>query len=250
MNIKTLASLFTLGLVGVFVSAGIANADTVSATLAAQYFQVASGSDPDFNTNSTPNVLDGSSLGPNGLPVASSPYGVNDVNPTTHEITWWSPSLNSNVAATGTGTISLPFGSDMYAPNSTGTNDFSYFETAIFTGVFNLATAGTVTFQLGSDDDSFIYVDGTLFGQNPGVHAVTSVNFTSPTLGAGNHTLEVFYADRQVTGAYLSLSLESTGITIVPPTQPTGVPEPSSLMLFGTGFIMLSFAYRRKHNSV
>jgi hypothetical protein len=45
-------------------------------------------------------------------------------------------------------------------------------------------------------------VDGVLFGQNPGVHGATNVDFTSSTLGAGLHTLDVFFADRENTGAF------------------------------------------------
>lgn len=225
---------------------GAAQADTVTATLSAQYYQVADGSDPDFNLFSTPNVLNGSSLGPNGLPVATAPFGVNDVNPTTHEITWWSPALNPHVSATGTGTISLPFASNMYPPNSTGGNDSSFFETAVFKGVFNLSAPGTVEFQLGSDDDSFIYVDGVLFGQNPGVHGVTNVDFTSSMLNAGNHNITVFYADRENTGAFLSLNLLSSGIIINP-----GVPEPATwaMMLMGFGGLGAALRARRRQAS-
>lgn len=221
-----------------------AKADLVNATLSATYFEVADHSDADFNTFSTPNVLNGSLLGPDGLPVATSPFGVNDVNPATHEITWWSPGLNSNVVQTGTGTINLPFSGNMYAPNSTGTNDSSFFETAIFSGNFTLSSAGTVEFQLGSDDDSFIYVDGILFGQNPGVHGVTNVDFTSPTLDAGAHTIEVLYADRENTGAFLSLNLLSTDVTI------TTTPLPGALPLFASGLGGLGlFGWRRKRKA-
>ncbi|HWY61714.1 MAG TPA: PEPxxWA-CTERM sorting domain-containing protein [Rhizomicrobium sp.] len=206
-------------------------AHAVTATLGATYFEVADGSDPDFNLFSTPNVALGSVLGPNGLPVASAPFGVNDIG-VGNQITWWSPTLNTHVVQTGMGTITLPFASNMYAPNSTGFNDSSFFETAVFNGTFSLASASTVEFQLGSDDDSFIYVDGTLFGQNPGVHGVTNVDFTSPTLGAGNHSIEVFYADRENTGAYLSLNLLSD-VVISPPS---GVPEPTTWAMFLVGF--------------
>ena len=57
---------------------------------------------------------------------------------------------------TGTGTITLPYGSNMYAPNSTGTNDGTYFETAVFKGAFTLSAPEAVEFALGSDDDSFV----------------------------------------------------------------------------------------------
>jgi hypothetical protein len=219
-----------------------AHANPVNATLSATYFEVcASCNPPDFGGSGTPNVTLGSGLGPNGLPVATSPYGITDVDPTTQEITWWSPTLNAAVVQTGTGTISLPYSSNMYAPDSTGSNDGSYFETAVFAGNFTLSAPSTVEFALGSDDDSFIYVDGILIGQNPGIHGVTNVNFTSGTLPAGANSIEVFYDDRNQTGAALSLNLISSGVTITP-----AVPEPTSLLVLGAGLIGLSRIRRRK----
>jgi hypothetical protein len=228
-------------------SSAYAGPTPVTATLSATYFEVPDFSDPDFNTSNVPNVLLGSALGPDGLPVVTTPVGINDVG-ADNQITWWSPALNSNVTETGTGTINLPYSSNMYAPNSTGGDDETFFETAFFKGNFTLSAPGTVTFSLGSDDDSFIYVDGVLIGQNPGVHGVTNVSFTSAELPAGLNSIEVFYADRENTGAFLSLSLETTGIIITPP--PNGVPEPSTWAMMLVGFAGLGFAgYRASRKS-
>ena len=197
---------------------------------------------PDFGGSGTPNVLAGSSLGPNGLPVVDSGSpGISLVNPGTHEIEWWSPSLNPAVIQTGTGTISLPYASNMYPLNSGGGNDAAAWETAMFSGNFTLASSAVVSFQLGSDDDSFIYVDGKLIGQNPGIHGVTDVSFDSPTLGTGAHTLDVFFADREDVGAFLSLNLLSTGVVITP-----SVPEPGSWALLVAGLGLVGAAARRR----
>lgn len=236
------ASVLALSLAA--LAQGVAHAGGVTATLGATYYEVANnGTDPDFQVYSTPNVADGSALGPHGLPVATLPYGVNDVDPTTGEIEWWAPALDSHVVETGTGTIVLPYASNMYPPNSTGNNDASFFETAVFKGTFDLAGPGTVSFTLGSDDDSFIYVDGTLIGQNPGVHGVTTVEFTSGMLPAGSNSIEVFYDDRHTTGAYLSLSLDSD-ITIAPT-----VPEPATWALMMVGVSGIGAVLRRRRRA-
>ena len=239
LSVTALATAASMSLLLAPASAVAAN---VNATLSAAYYEVASHSDPDFNVGTMPNVAAGSMLGPNGLPVATASYGVQDVNAVTHEITWWSPQMNAHVISTGTGTVSLPYSSNMYAPNSTGSNDGQFFETAVFSGNLTLSSPSVVSFTLGSDDDSFIYVDGTLIGQNPGVHGVTTVQFSSPTLGAGQHSVAIFYADRQVVGANLSLSLISTGLTLVA----TDVPEPASMVLLGAGLLSLGVVRRRR----
>ncbi|MFL5296018.1 MAG: PEPxxWA-CTERM sorting domain-containing protein [Phenylobacterium sp.] len=227
------------------LAAQTANAAVVNATLSIDYFKVASGTDSDF-PGGFPTVAAGSHLGVNGLPVGT---GVADLVGGDNEIGWWSPALNAHVIADGSGTVSLPFAQNMYAPHGTGTDDTNFFQTAVLRGAFSLGSPGVVSFNLGSDDDSFLYIDGTLIGQNPGIHGVTNVNFASGTLGAGSHDVTLFYADRQHTGAFLSLNLNSTDVVITPPTR-GGVPEPATWALMIIGFGVTGAALRRRPASV
>jgi hypothetical protein len=247
MGLKIASAAFIVSS-ALMTCSGAALASPVSATLSATYFEVLGSSpDADFNVFNTPNVADGSLLGPDGFPVVTDPPGINDVGPG-GQITWWSPTRNSNVKGTGGGTITLPFASNMFPPNSTGGDDSTAFETAFFKGNFTLSAPEAVEFQLGSDDDSFIYVDGVLIGQNPGVHGVTNVDFTSAVLPAGMNTIEVFYADRHTSGAFLSLNLETSGVVITPP--PPGVPEVSTWAMLLVGFAGLGLAgYRQSRKA-
>ena len=77
------------------------------------------------------------------------------------------------------------------------------------------------------------------------MHAVTNVDFTSAVLPAGMNSIEVFYADRHQSGASLSLSLETSGVTITP-----GVPEPSTWAMLLAGFAGLGWAgYRQSRKA-
>jgi hypothetical protein len=231
-----------LGLVAstAMLVAGAAAADPVNATLGIQYFKVASGTDSDF-PGGFPTVAAGSHLGLNGMPIGT---GVADLGGGDSEITWWSPALNPHVSTDGSGVVALPFAQSMYSPGGAGNNDTAFFETALLTGVFSLASASTISFNLQSDDDSFIYVDGTLIGQNPGIHPTTGTNFTSGTLGVGGHNIDIFYADRQHTGAFLSVTLNSTGITVTP-----SIPEPATWGLMLMGFGGLGAMMRRRRSA-
>ena len=73
---------------------------------------------------------------------------------------------------------------------------------------------------------------------------MTDVDFTSAVLPAGQNTIEVFYDDREDTGAYLSLSLVTSGVTITPPA--TSVPEPGTLSASGRRPRGLGVIRRRK----
>jgi PEP-CTERM motif-containing protein len=222
-------------------------------SMSATYFTVAESGDPDFNTNPCcssyyTNEVE-STLGPDGLPVYNSAYGgptLYDLN-ASGELTWWSPSENSNVTATGTGTVTLPYANySMFPPNGTGSSDSNGFQAAIFRGTLVVPVAESVTFSFGADDDAFLALGDTVISQEGGIHGVSAAPVTTSVLAPGDYALTLFYTDRHVTGAGLYFSVDTANVSVGPTSA---VPEPSTWAMLLAGFGGLGLvAYRRGRN--
>ena len=155
----------------VILCAGVSTRAHANA-LTIDYFTI-SPSDPDINHLCCGNYSNQvtSTLGPNGLPVLNSPgFGtspyysgptIQDVNPGTNELTWWSPAFNSHVTATGSATVTLPFNVpyNFFPPNGTGPNDNNGYQAAILSGTLIAPSTQTISFGIGADDSAFAYLD-------------------------------------------------------------------------------------------
>ncbi len=211
------------------------------AQLSGNYYKVKNdGSNGDFNTGTGGVGSVQSTLGPDGLPVITSAYvgNIKDVN-AAGEILWWTPHGGTSFEKNQLDSTPIQHLSDFFPDGET--SDANYFRTAHWQGTFDLASAGTVTLGLGSDDDAFIFVDNKLFVDNGGVHGLSYAPYVTDPLTAGTHKVDLFFADRQQTQSGIDFT---ANIRLNPVT---GVPEPSALaLLMAGGLTGTAFLRRRK----
>jgi hypothetical protein len=208
-----------------------------------------------------------STLGIHGLPVLNTPAfgcvsGCFSLVPPADvlsdgEITYWSQTLNnggpgatSDVTQTGTGTVTIPYtNNSFFAPNGTGTCDgpspCDGYQAAILSGTLTAPSTETISFSIGSDDMSFVYLDGINVCDDGGVHGNGSVPCTTSTITAGDHTIQLFFVDINQTQAALDFSITTQGVT-TSGGNPGPAPEPSAFMLLGTGIVGAAGGFRRR----
>jgi fibro-slime domain-containing protein len=221
------------------VAAATAQASSLSVT-----YTTITTSDPDTGGAVT-GVVTGlvkSTLGPDGLPVESNPGTFSDVNGS-GELLWWTPHGGDVIAGTTysyPNPATLPISFDNFFPNGPSGGDGSDvgYTSAILKGTFNTPAGGSVTFSLGSDDDTWVFLNGNLVVDNGGVHADAVAPVVVTGLAPGVNTIEVFYADRHVVQAQLDFTAD---VTVNP-----GVPEASTWAMLLAGFGGLGFAAFRR----
>jgi len=172
-----------------------------------------------------------------GLPVYNTGFtgqALSDLNGN-GTLAWW------NGTPTSVGSVSTPINftdgtHDLFPPNGTGSGDGAGFQTAIFTGTLDVTNpaGANVTFNLASDDDSFLAVDNSVIAQDGGIHPLGSGVSVTQHLAEGDHAVTIFYADRHVVDAQLTFS--------------EAVPEPATwaMMLVGFGGMGAAIRARRK----
>lgn len=218
-------------------------AGTVSAT-----FNTITAANPDVEGPIT-GVVSGlvkSTLGPDGLPVESTPGTFGDVNGA-GELLWWTPdgvNVTAGSSNFANGAYALPFDitSNFFANGGSNGGANGYISTEL-TATFTAPLGGTVTFNLGSDDDSWIFLNGNLVADNGGIHGFQNISFpVTSGLIVGANTVVVFQADRHITQSGLYFDAD---VTL------NSVPEPSTWAMMGLGFAALGFAgYRARKTSV
>jgi hypothetical protein len=137
------------------------------------------------------------------------------------------------------------FASNFYAgasPTAGAQNDtVPFFRTVHWSGVFSAPTGAT--FSLQADDHAFLYIDSLLRIDDGGVKGVGVVPAETFNLGGdlANHTIDIFFADVFHVQSGIIFSCDRC----LDPF-PSTVPEPTTLLLFGTTLAGLGAVVRRR----
>jgi fibro-slime domain-containing protein len=207
-------------------------------SLRGEYF-ILSSKHPDVDHGADDTIVRGlveKHLGPDRLPIVTkfgrsytgSSGKISDVN-AIGELMWYSGAdMRGSRREKIVTSDRLPFKFDAFYPDGKqadgGANGFRVVH---WSGTFTLAKTQSVGLSLGSDDDSWVFIDRTLVVDNGGVKPLADAPFTSAHLQAGRHELDVFYADRHGAGAALHLT---TAFPVAPssPTPPAAKRTPPS----------------------
>ena len=187
---------------------------------------------------------------PSGPPATGGGSGkINDVSGTS-QIQWWTVHGSGNTGVSVDTSIGGGSGVrvDSFVGNVLGggafnsaffangaANNADAYRAVHWTGAFHVAT--TASLSLSADDDAFLFLNGNLALDNGGVKALSLATTTSTTLGPGDYVVDLFFADRHVSQSGIAFSCEGC-------LDP--VPEPTTLLLFGTTLAGLGTVVRRR----
>ena len=210
-------------------------ASSASAGLMGTYYNLGN-SHPDMQniiTGFTPGMVESTLTG--SAPTLTA-YGATQVS----QFDWWDNTYESFSRLDSDADLQSNFASSWFPiPNSLPGDPYHF--AVKWSGSFYVDADQIYNYSMGSDDDSWLFIDGQLVLDLGGVHGMTYSNYNM-NLTAGYHDIDIFFAERHTVQSGFQLNFFSD----LEPT-PT-VPEPATLFLLGGGLLGTALIRRRKNN--
>lgn len=143
------------------------------------------------------------------LPIRLTPFGATHIK----QFDWWDPSYFA--FARTDRDLRVGYG---FFPVDTGLSGDPFHFTVHWQTTAVAPATGRYDFRIGSDDDSWMFVDGRRVTDQGGVHAL-GVMDGSVTLSAGAHAVDIYFAERRTDESAIFFEF-TTDLECVPPQQP------------------------------